>query len=100
MDPCAHAIMGELRDLMRTEEGGRLGAWDTEPKYRILDALEAGKPVPPDGKDYWELFSTVKGVEVFDRLIAEKVNAIFAAAAPQHIDGEALGRMWRKVWRF
>jgi len=96
----AYSIMEELRDLMHTEEGGRLGAWDSEPKYSVLHALIAGEDVPLTGADCWELYSTVEGVEAFDKLIAQKVNAVFAAAKPQHIDGEMLGRMGREVWGF
>ena len=78
-------------------DNSHFGAWDTEPKYDVRDAVRKFERVPVNMKGRWELYSTMRGVGKINREICVAVNRAIALTKEQGFGAKALEETWEGI---
>jgi len=73
------------------------GAWDSEPKYNVRDALRKLARVPETMECRWELFSSIGGVGKVNQQIAKGVNKAIALTKTNGFGAVGLDELWGAI---
>lgn len=78
-------------------DNSHFGAWDTEPKFPVRDALRKFEVFEPSFENRWELYSCMKGVGLVNINIARAVVRAIKMTKAQGFEAAAAVDLWEKI---